>query len=84
METQNITLTLPKTVLRRVKILAAPKHTSVSSLLTETLEALIAQETGMPSRWRVDSAAQIVGDLGQWAVHTPKVDDILPARPTNF
>jgi hypothetical protein len=46
METQNITLTLPKAVLRRIKILAAKKHTSVSHLLTETLEELAARETG--------------------------------------
>ncbi len=46
METQNITLTLPKSVLRRVKALAAQRHTSVSRLLTETLQDLVARETG--------------------------------------
>lgn len=46
MDTQNITLTLPKSVLRRVKTLAAQRHTSVSHLLTETLEDLVARETG--------------------------------------
>ena len=46
METQNITLTLPKSVLRRIKILATQRHTSVSKLLTETLEEIVAHETG--------------------------------------
>ena len=46
METQNITLALPKSVLRRIKALAAQRHTSVSRLLTETLQDLVARETG--------------------------------------
>jgi len=46
METQNITLSIPKKVLKKIKILAAERQTSVSSLLTETLENLIEQETG--------------------------------------
>ena len=46
METQNITLTLPKSLLRRVKTLAAQRHTSVSRLLTEMLQDLVAHESG--------------------------------------
>jgi hypothetical protein len=46
METQNITLSIPKKVLRKIKILAAERQTSVSHLLTETLERLIEGETG--------------------------------------
>lgn len=46
METQNITLSIPKKVLRKIKILAAERQTSVSHLLTETLEKLIEEETG--------------------------------------
>ena len=46
METQNITLSIPKKVLRKIKILAAERQTSVSHLLTETLEKLIEKETG--------------------------------------
>jgi tryptophan 2,3-dioxygenase len=44
MEKQNITLSLPKEVLLKVKLLAVHRHTSVSSLLTETLERLVEQE----------------------------------------
>ena len=46
METQNITLALPRQVLRQIKTIAAKRHTSVSRLLTEQLEAIIADEQG--------------------------------------
>ncbi|MFQ5410216.1 MAG: CopG family transcriptional regulator [Anaerolineales bacterium] len=46
MDTQNITLALPKQVLRKVKLIATQRHTSVSRLLTEILEELAARETG--------------------------------------
>ncbi len=45
MEMQNITLSIPKKVLRKIKILAAERQTSVSRLLTETLEKLIDEES---------------------------------------
>ena len=44
METQNITLALPKDVLLKVKLLAVKRQTSVSGLLTQTLERLVQQE----------------------------------------
>lgn len=44
METQNITLSLPKDVLLKVKLLAVHRQTSVSSLLAQTLERLVEQE----------------------------------------
>lgn len=43
MEKQNVTLSLPKETLRKAKILAAERQTSLSSLLTETLEAIVAK-----------------------------------------
>ena len=46
MDTQNITLALPRRVLRQIKIIAAQRHTSVSQLLTEQLEIIIADEQG--------------------------------------
>jgi predicted transcriptional regulator len=39
--TRNITLAVPDRLLRKVKVLAAQRHTSVSRLLTETLQALV-------------------------------------------
>ena len=44
METQNITLSIPKEILLKVKLLAVKRQTSVSSLLSQTLEELIRQE----------------------------------------
>lgn len=44
MEYQNITLSLPKQVLQRVKHIAIEKQTSVSGLLARTLEELVRQE----------------------------------------
>ena len=44
METQNITLSLPREILLKVKLLAVKRQTSVSGLLTQTLERLVQQE----------------------------------------
>ena len=44
MERQNITLSLPKDVLLKVKLIAVQRQTSVSGLLTQTLERLVEQE----------------------------------------
>ncbi len=46
MEIQNVTLALPKNVLRKAKILAIKKNTSLSGLLTQTLEELVSHEEG--------------------------------------
>ena len=46
METQNITLSLPKKVLRKVKLLAVERGTSISGLLTQVLEEMVDEETG--------------------------------------
>jgi hypothetical protein len=44
MEKQNITLTLPKDILLKVKLIAVKRQTSVSGLLTKTLEKVVQQE----------------------------------------
>lgn len=44
MEKQNITLSIPEEILLKVKQLAVHRQTSVSSLLTQTLERLVRQE----------------------------------------
>ncbi|MDA8097039.1 MAG: CopG family transcriptional regulator [Clostridia bacterium] len=44
MEYQNITLSLPKEILRGVKHLAIEEQTSVSGLLTRVLEELVRRE----------------------------------------
>jgi hypothetical protein len=42
--TQNVTLAIPKNVLRKAKILAVQKNTSLSGLLTQTLADLVAHQ----------------------------------------
>jgi hypothetical protein len=44
--TQNVTLAIPKDILRKAKILAVQKNTSLSGLLTQTLAELVAREEG--------------------------------------
>lgn len=43
-KTQNVTLAIPKDVLRKAKILAVQKNTSLSGLLTQALVDLVAQQ----------------------------------------
>lgn len=43
-DTQNVTLSVPKHILRKAKILAIQKNTSLSGLLTQTLADLVAHQ----------------------------------------
>jgi hypothetical protein len=42
--TQNVTLAIPKHILRKAKILAVQKNTSLSGLLTQTLTELVEHQ----------------------------------------
>ena len=44
MATQNITLSVPKEILMRVKVIAAQRGTSVSHLLVQALEEVVARD----------------------------------------
>lgn len=44
MDTQNITLSLPKAILARVKVLAAQRGTSVSRILVAALEDIVRRD----------------------------------------
>ena len=46
MERQNITLSIPKNILQKVKLLAVKQGTSVSTLMTRVLEDIVAEEEG--------------------------------------
>ncbi|MBS4032629.1 MAG: CopG family transcriptional regulator [Clostridiales bacterium] len=46
MEYQNITLSIQKDLLKKVKHIAIEKNTSVSGLLSQTLVDIVNQETG--------------------------------------
>ena len=44
MEYQNVTISIPKDILRKAMHLAIERQTSLSGLLTKTLEDIVAQE----------------------------------------
>ncbi len=46
MNRQNITLSIDKDILQKVKILAVKQNTSVSALLTHLLEYIVTREEG--------------------------------------
>ena len=56
-ESQNITLSLPRDILKRVKRLAADRETSVSALLTEALTRLADEDRRYSSARRRSMAA---------------------------
>jgi predicted transcriptional regulator len=51
METQNFTMRLPKDLIRKAKILAARRDTSVSALLAGQLEALVKHDLEYETAW---------------------------------
>jgi hypothetical protein len=51
MAMRNITLTMPEELVRRAKIAAAERDTSVSALVAEYFEALVQQEDGYDLMW---------------------------------
>ncbi len=46
MKKQNITLSIRKDILQKVKIMAAKQNTSISGLMTDVLEDVVAQDEG--------------------------------------
>lgn len=65
METQNITLALPKDTLLKVKLLAVRRGTSVSGLLATELEKLVAQEEAYGrAQQRAIARLKMAHDLG--------------------
>ena len=52
METQNVTVALPRALLRKLKIVAAKRETSISALLTASLEEIVRQEDEYDSAMR--------------------------------
>lgn len=46
MERQNVTLSLPKSLLKKAKVIAATRHKSPSEFLTETIEEKVRDATG--------------------------------------
>jgi hypothetical protein len=80
METRNITLSLPKDILTRVKVIAVERETSVSRLLADLLEGLVAREEayGRSKRRQLELMAEGI-DLGTGGAR-PAERDALHAR----
>jgi hypothetical protein len=81
METQSITLVLPKTMLQRIERLASQRQISGAHLVTQTLEQLVARDEAYTHarqrhlQWLAHSA-----DLGAGG-QLLKTRDELHARP---
>jgi len=76
-ERQNVTLALPKDVLRKAKLLAVERGTSLSALLTQALLNMVAQadEYGRASSRHLASLER-APDLGTRGVTTWRREDL--------
>lgn len=69
MRTRNVTLTLPADLLRRAKIVAAARETSLSSLVADYLENMTTEEDDYDEMWEAErrlmdhGLAMRVGDV---------------------
>ena len=69
--TQNVTLAIPKNLLRKAKILAIQKNTSLSGLLTQTLAELVSrQESYEQARQRNLEMLKNGYDLGTQGINS--------------
>ncbi len=65
MQTQNVTLSIPKDILQKAKLLAVKRGTSLSKLLSDALESLVSEEAGYTQAQRRHIAEMRRGyDLG--------------------
>lgn len=65
METQNVTLAIPKDILRKAKMIAVQRNISLSGLLTQELVDLVAhQESYEQARQRNLALLRLGFDLG--------------------
>ena len=76
-ETQNVTLSLPRQLLRQIKRLAVDRDTSVSALLVEALSKLADRDRRYASaRKRSLSAMKEATSLGTGGTATWSRDDL--------
>jgi hypothetical protein len=77
METQNITLSLPKDTLLKVKLIAVQRNMSVSGLLVQALEQLVQQEDAYAqARRRHLQWLEHGADLGSGGQMTARRDEL--------
>lgn len=76
-ETQNITLSLPRELLRQIKRLAADRDTSVSALMVEALSELADRDRRyLAARKRSLAAMKALTSLGTRGKRTWKRDEL--------
>lgn len=61
MATRNITLTLPSELVRRARIIAAARETSVSALVAEYLQSLARQADDYERLWQEEQRLMAKG-----------------------
>jgi hypothetical protein len=61
MATRNITLAMPEELIRKAKVLAAQRDTSVSALVAELLEQLVGDVTNYDQAWAEEEALMAKG-----------------------
>jgi hypothetical protein len=64
METQNVTLAIPKEILQKAKLMAVQRHMSLSKLLTRTLEEMASENDGYEAARKSNLARLGIYDLG--------------------
>jgi predicted transcriptional regulator len=75
--TQNVTLALPRALLRKVKVVAATRDTSISALLTSALEDVVREDDVQRRAMRRALARVREGyDLGTGGQLTIRRDDL--------
>ena len=63
MSTRNITLSLPDELIRRAKVLAAERETSVSALVSTLLTQLVGEIRDYDQTWADEEAVMAAGTL---------------------
>lgn len=64
METRNVTVSLPRDLLRRIKVVAAKRDTSISALLVGAVEDIVRDDEAEEARRRLVLRARTGYDLG--------------------
>lgn len=77
METQNITLAIPKKTLQKIRVIAAKRNSSISRLVTDALEKLANEETNYAeARDRQINLIRDGFNLGYGNNQLPKRDEL--------
>ncbi|MGQ0680479.1 MAG: DUF6364 family protein [Actinomycetota bacterium] len=74
MKIRNITLSMPDELVRRAKVLAAERDTSVSALVASLLDQVVGDADDYQQRWAEEEAAMDRGLLKVGAVTWSRED----------